>query len=144
MRVRPAAPIGSLLKQAQPVKRRKLDLGRKPREKDDGYLALIRQCPCVVCGISPSREAAHVRMTREGKPIAGIGSKPDDRWSLPICHDDHMEQHRIGEISFWADVGIDPIKLAASLYAASSLEQMISIVSVARARAVVDPEDGSD
>lgn len=114
----PAAP-GSLFKQPRPERKKKLQMGRKPRQRDSSHLEAIRQCPCVKCGIDPAGEAAHVRITREGKPIAGIGNKPDDAWTTPLCHDHHMEQHSVGEISFWAEVGIDPLKLAAKLYAVS-------------------------
>lgn len=127
-RCRPVSAPGALFKQPQPVRRKKLDMGRKPRERDEAHLEAIRQCPCVVCGIDPAGEAAHVRITRQGKPIAGIGNKPDDQWVTPLCHADHMEQHSVGELSFWHDVGIDPLKLAAKLHEVSpNVEVMRSI-----------------
>lgn len=118
-RIAPPAAPGSLFKQAAPVRKKKLQMGRQPRERDEAHLQAIRQCPCVKCGIDPAGEAAHIRITRAGKPIAGIGNKPSDCWTAPLCHDEHMEQHRVGEVSFWADVGIDPLKLAEKLYAVS-------------------------
>lgn len=136
----PAAP-GSLFKQAAPVRKKKLDMGRKPRERDEAHCEAIRQCPCVKCLIDPAGEAAHIRMTRAGKPISGVGNKPDDKFTTSLCHEHHMEQHSIGEISFWADIGIDPIRLAETLYRLSpNIEAMRACVFAAHAIAV--REDG--
>jgi hypothetical protein len=55
-------------------------------------------------------------MTRAGKPITGIATKPDDQFTAPGCHDCHMEQHRVGEASWWHGLGIDPLRLADALY----------------------------
>lgn len=30
----------------------------------------------------------------------GTGLKPPDRWCVPLCHDHHLEQHRIGHAAF--------------------------------------------
>jgi hypothetical protein len=127
------APVGSLLK--QPAKpRAKVKGSRKPREHDDGHLEAIRQCPCIVCGIDPAGEAAHIRMMALGKPLPGMGAKPDDRFVLPLCHQDHTEQHRIGERQFWKDVGIDPLVMAERLYRVSpNTEAMRAMVMVAQA-----------
>jgi hypothetical protein len=130
----PAAP-GSLFKQPAPVRKKKLDMGRKPRERDEEHLEAIRQCPCLKCGIDPAGEAAHIRISSaaHGKPNAGIGNKPDDKFTLPLCHQDHMEQHALGESSFWADVGIPPLKMAESLYRLSpNTEAMRAACFVAR------------
>jgi hypothetical protein len=114
------AKPGSLFKVAKP--RKKLDLGRSLRKRDDDYLARIRECPCLKCGKEPSGEAAHVRMTLDGKPMAGMSSKPDDKWTLPLCHTCHMDQHSVGELTFWHEVGIDPIKACLKLQTAPGAE----------------------
>jgi hypothetical protein len=109
------APIGSLLKS--------VDKARKPvkaRAKDDDHLAFLRTLPCVVTGSSPV-EAAHIRYGSKiwGKPISGIGTKPDDRWCLPLSPDKHREQHSGSEAAFWKAHGIEPLVTAARLYEAS-------------------------
>ncbi len=61
LRIRPVAPFGSLLKGASPPKRRKADLGRAPRERDERHLDAIRDLPCLACGLEGQTEAAHLR-----------------------------------------------------------------------------------
>jgi len=127
-----AAP-GSLFKSGKPHRKLKAT-GREPRERDEAHLDAIRQCPCIRCGIDPAGEAAHLRLTAPGKPNAGIGSKPHDRYVLPLCREDHDEQHRIGEVKFWKDVGIDPLVMAERLYRVSpNTEAMRSLVWAAQA-----------
>lgn len=113
----PSSP-GSLLKHfAAPTPRpRAIDAGQ-----DAGYLALVRQCPCLKCGMEPS-EAAHVRFASAafGK-ASGMGRKPADRDAVPLCagchHLDRDAQHSRGEREFWASLGINPLIVAQQLYA---------------------------
>lgn len=118
-RVSPIAAPGSLFKSA-PKKKGK---NRQYTERNDKHIALIRRCPCLACDQDPAGIAAHVRMTRIGKPIAGTGAKPGDQWSLPLCafcHTDGVRaQHRIGELQFWSDLGLDPLVICQRLYIAS-------------------------
>lgn len=72
------------------------------------HLAFIRSLPCCRCGRSPS-QAAHVRMGTGG----GMGMKPDDRYTVPLCADHHREQHQVGEKAFWGED--DPVRLAGYL-----------------------------
>ena len=56
-------------------------------------------CTCVEIdptGCGGKIEAAHVRRGTDG----GIGMKPGDNFSLPLCSNHHAEQHCIGEQSF--------------------------------------------
>jgi hypothetical protein len=105
-------PRGSLLKRVQP---------RAPRvnaTKDDAYLAMVRQCPCLDCAQDPAGEACHLRMSSatHGKK-GGMGKKPDDKWVLPLCREHHERQHKIGERQFWYELGINPFLAAKRLYA---------------------------
>lgn len=131
-RISPIAAFGSLLKGStvprervgKPAKIAKRAKPAKPsRDLDPKYLAAVRRCPCLSCDNDPAGEAAHVRMTRAGKEIAGTGSKPADRWSLPLCRACHTgapsAQHRVGEVAFWSALGLDPLAIAARLYAVS-------------------------
>lgn len=113
------APIGSLLKRRgnrEPRRR----VYRSGRETDSAYLDLIRQLPCLNCGLEPCREAAHVRLNSAafGKRQA-IGQKPDDRWSLPLdaaCHRlDPDSQHKVGEGVFWDRLGLNPLLICEAL-----------------------------
>ena len=118
-RISAAAPYGSLLKTSIPA--------RKPREKREhssSHLALIRRLPCLSCDTDPTGEAAHLRSSGLGKSITGVGIKPDDKWTLPLCHTCHMRQHEIGETEFWAELGINPFLIAAKLATLQSVEAM--------------------
>ncbi|ODM71734.1 hypothetical protein [Bradyrhizobium elkanii] len=117
----PPAPVGTLLKrfdQIQPRVRR-LEQGSG---SESSYLSAIRSLPCLKCGMEPS-EAAHVRFASAafGK-ASGLGKKPDDRWALPLCADDHRlnrtAQHNRGELAFWHELGINPLICCQRLYAA--------------------------
>ena len=57
-------------------------------------------------------EAAHVRIGTDG----GIGMKPSDCWTIPLCSSAHREQHKIGEAPFEKRYGIDMKKIAADLW----------------------------
>lgn len=91
---------------------------KRPRDKSDGHLKFIRGLGCVVCGTYRGIEAAHVRMASpvHGKRESGKGEKPDDRWALPLCREDHEEQHAYGEETFWERFGINPCDLALTIW----------------------------
>jgi len=117
-RFAPIAAPGSLLKHlTPPIPRPRKDDG----ERDPAYLALVRQCPCLCCGMEPS-EAAHVRLSSAafGK-ASGLGKTPSDRWALSLCADDHRlarrAQHNQSEHQFWYALGINPLIACEQLYA---------------------------
>lgn len=118
-RLTPPAPLGTILKQVSAPAPR---LRKPDTALDPDYLALIRQCPCLSCGMDPCYEAAHVRMASAafGK-ASGLNKKPPDRWALPLCGDDHRlartAQHNQGEQQFWDRLGINPLITCEKLYA---------------------------
>jgi hypothetical protein len=80
------------------------------------HLAFIRQLPCVACGKAAPSEAAHVRTGTDG----GVGIKPGDRYAVPLCTACHVKQHRIGELTFWSALRIDPLNVALRLWTVSA------------------------
>lgn len=112
-------------------KRVKKPVFKSPRERDDVYLSAIRQCQCARCGLLDNVEAAHVRMSSAAhNKRSGIGEKPDDRWTVPLCAKCHRRQHEIGELTFWHELRISPVQLAIELYAASpDIQEMRAIVA---------------
>lgn len=119
-RLAAAHPPGSLLKRhhaSQPRQMRATEAAG--READ--YLAQVRQLPCLCCGMEPAGEAAHVRMASAafGKS-SGLQKKPEDKWALPLCGDDHRvarhAQHNRSEQGFWNDLGINPLICCQRLY----------------------------
>lgn len=130
------APPGSLLKRfAAPAPRPRAIEG----ERDPDYLALVRQCPCLKCGMEPS-EAAHVRFASAafGK-ASGLGKKPKDSDTVPLCAGCHRldrdAQHNRGERMFWAELGVNPLIVAQQLWAArGDLVAMRAVVMTAIAQ----------
>ena len=80
------------------------------------HLAFVRQLPCVACGKAAPSEAAHVRTGTDG----GVGVKPRDRYAVPLCAACHAKQHRIGELTFWSALSIDPLNVALRLWTVSA------------------------
>lgn len=112
-------PIGSLLDKTK-------SRSKRERKHFPDHLALIRQCPCLICG--SQAEAAHVRMSSsEYKKINGR----DDKWVVPLCPGHHRlypdAQHNFGESAWWSRQDIDPLKIAKRLWEANDLEKMQEI-----------------
>lgn len=85
---------------------------RRPNERlRPKHRAWIGTLPCIKCGRHPC-DAAHVRIGTDG----GTSLKPSDRFTVPLCRDCHRSQHE-GEVSFWAELGIDPVDVSARLWA---------------------------
>jgi len=80
------------------------------------HLAFVRQLPCVACGKAAPSEAAHVRTGTDG----GVGVKPGDRYAVPLCAACHAKQHRLGELTFWSALRIDPLNVALRLWTVSA------------------------
>lgn len=127
------APYGSLLKRPRPRAKR-LDMGRNTRIEEPSHLQAIRQLPCLRCGVEGFTEAAHVRMTSSAvHKRSGMGVKPDDKWCVPLCGGCHQHdtdsQHRVGELTFWHHVGINPLLICEELHKASpNVEAMRAVV----------------
>jgi hypothetical protein len=83
--------------------------------RNSTHLNFIRSLPCCTCGCAPRSEAAHIRAGTDG----GIGMKPSDRHTVPMCTECHRHQHTIGELAYWSRHGIDPTGLAEHLWTKS-------------------------
>ena len=51
---------------------------------------------------------------------SAVGVKPGERYAVPLCAACHAKQHRIGELSFWAALRIDPLNVASRLWTVSA------------------------
>lgn len=92
---------------------------KEPRIEHPSYLAYVRTLPCLVCRKPGPSDPAHLRSAalRYGKRHTGMGEKPDDRWTVPLCRKHHDEQHAYGgELAWWALQGIEPFSVAVRLY----------------------------
>jgi len=91
--------------------------------RDSKHLQAIRQLPCLYMGgeCAGDTQACHIRYLTDG----GMGLKPSDCYTIPMCQKCHSEQHQMGEVSFHEQhKGVWAAKeLAKSLYG-KSLEEM--------------------
>jgi hypothetical protein len=88
-------------------------IGKPVRERDRDHLRFVADQPCLVCGRTPS-DPHHIKFAEE----RGMGRKVSDRFTVPICRLHHRELHRRGnERVWWQRQGIDPLGIAASLWA---------------------------
>jgi hypothetical protein len=98
---------------------------RSARRRERDHLAFIRSLPCTICKKRRQVEAAHIRYADPtyGKASTGLGTKPDDRWTVPLCAEHHRTgtdaQHAGNERIWWTQHGIDPLAVALKLHAAS-------------------------
>ncbi len=90
------------------------------------HLDFIRGLPCLICGDNTSTQAAHVRYSdaRTGKVNPGIGKKPNDRYTVPLCGECHTLQHSGSERAFWKELNIDVLIVAGCLYCCSGNQEM--------------------
>lgn len=109
---------------------------RRPRVKDEKHLAFIRTLPSLVPGREPV-EAAHIRYADDtyAKRGSGLQQKPHDCWAVPLAADQHRRQHSMAERAFWEGVGIDPVLIAALLYAHSG-DETAAIQVIRNARTI--------
>ena len=91
---------------------------RESRWRSLAHCNFVRSHACSVCGSMTAIEVAHVRIGSG----AGMGQKPDDWNTVSLCGGAggcHQRQHHVGERTFWAEAGIDPIALAEAFAKAS-------------------------
>lgn len=123
------SPPGTLFKRPREIRKHVRAAEKISERSTRDHLDATRQCPCVVCHTDVAIDAAHVRFGS----LAGMGRKPPDSEVLPLCRAHHMEQHSVGELSFWAAVGIAPRELAAKLWELSpNVEAMRAMCFVAK------------
>jgi hypothetical protein len=94
-----------------------LGLREAPQIRNSSHLRWIRGFECAVrdAECSGRIEAAHVRTGTDG----GLGVKPSDCWTIPLCTLHHRFQHDVGEAHFELDYRIDMKKIAAELWTRS-------------------------
>jgi hypothetical protein len=83
------------------------------RDRDREHLKFVAAQPCLVCGRTPS-DPHHIKFAEQ----RAMGRKVSDRFTVPICRLHHRELHRRGnERAWWESQGIDPLPVAANLWA---------------------------
>lgn len=91
---------------------------RKPRQHAKNHLHWITTLPSLVAG-SGRVDPAHIRYAepRYAKTSTGKAEKPSDCWVVPLARSQHDAQHDANERQWWVDRGIDPLLVAALLWA---------------------------
>jgi hypothetical protein len=88
-------------------------IGKPVRERDREHLKFVAAQPCLVCGRTPS-DPHHIKFAEQ----QAMGRRVSDRFTVPICRLHHRELHRRGnERAWWQRQGIDPLAIAATLWA---------------------------
>ena len=88
-------------------------ISKPVRERDRDHLRFVAAQPCLVCGRTPS-DAHHIKFAEQ----RAMGRKVSDKFAVPICRLHHRELHRRGnERVWWQNQGIDPLVVAATLWA---------------------------
>jgi ERF superfamily len=83
------------------------------RERDRNHLRFVATQPCLLCARTPS-DAHHIKFAE----LTAMGRKVSDRFTVPICRLHHRELHHRGnERLWWQDQAIDPLPIAAALWA---------------------------
>jgi hypothetical protein len=92
-----------------------LTFGEQKRHRSKEHLQFVASQACLICGRSPS-QAHHVRFAQP----KGLGLKVSDEFTVPLCAIHHSENHATGdERSWWTERKIDPLSVAADLWAES-------------------------
>jgi hypothetical protein len=89
-----------------------LALSTPRRYRNKEHLRSVAQQPCLLCGRKPS-DPHHLQFVQ---PRA-LGRKASDEFAVPLCRTHHRAAHRAGdERAWWKSSGIDPIKVARTLW----------------------------
>jgi hypothetical protein len=100
-------------RQSKPGSKEVTVIGKPVRERDRDHLRFVAARPCLVCGRTPS-DPHHIKFAEH----RAMGRRVSDRFTVPICRLHHRELHRRGnERAWWRKQGIDPLVIAASLWA---------------------------
>jgi hypothetical protein len=100
-------------RRSEPASKEVTVIGKPIRERDRDHLRFVATQPCLVCGRTPS-DPHHIKFAEQ----RAMGRKVGDRFTVPICRLHHRELHRRGnERAWWQKQGIDPLVVAASLWA---------------------------
>ena len=91
---------------------------RPQRFRSQRHLRHVRSHACVNCDAEAPIEAAHYKLGTDG----GMGMKPSDYWTTPLCRDCHARQHT-GERTFWQ--GKDPLAIIEALIRTSPVRREI-------------------
>jgi hypothetical protein len=99
-----------------------LAISEPRRIRDNAHLRFVSAQACLCCGRQPS-DPHHLRFAQ----LRALGRKVSDEFTVPLCRIHHREVHRDGnETAWWDRLAIDPLRVAAGLWAQTRLGQPAS------------------
>ncbi|WP_422389781.1 hypothetical protein [Bradyrhizobium septentrionale] len=99
------------------------------RKRSKPHLLFVREQPCLVCRQTPC-DAHHLKFAQ---PRA-LGRKVSDEFTVSLCRAHHHELHRQGnERAWWANLKIEPLRVAHDLWATSSIDSRLTAAVVGAA-----------
>jgi hypothetical protein len=106
-----------------------LAIGEPRRYRDKAHLKFVASQPCLICGRLPC-DPHHIRFAQK----RALGRKVSDEFSVPLCRLHHRELHRSGnESQWWKGVGVDPLKVARTLWKRTRLPSPSKLAKAAHA-----------
>lgn len=72
---------------------------KEKRHRDRKYLDSYRDATCIACGSDYGVIGAHIRTGNEG----GMGLKPSDFLTLPLCFSCHQDQENNPGAEWWTN-----------------------------------------
>jgi len=97
----------------------RLTLSEPRRIRNKDHVRFVAQQACLVCGRKPS-DPHHLRYVQ---PRA-VGRKASDEFTVPLCRIHHRALDRAGdERAWWKETGIDPTKVARTLWNKSRVNE---------------------
>jgi len=116
--VRPHAVERSEQIASNNVDKSRLTLAEPRRIRNKDHVRFVAQQACLVCGRKPS-DPHHLRYAQ----ARALGRKASDEFTVPLCRIHHRALHRAGnERAWWKETGIDPSKVARTLWKKSRLK----------------------
>lgn len=109
---------------------------KNPRQNHKDHIRWVKSLPCLIEGVRAlDVDPCHIRYgdPTYGKAAAGAGEKSHDQYSVPMRRKHHDAQHQNNEREWWAARGIDPLEVAAKLWAASGNDEAGELI-IANAR----------
>jgi hypothetical protein len=97
---------------SQCVDKSTLTLPEPRRIRDKDHVRFVAKQSCLICGRQPS-DAHHLRFTQH----RALGRKVSDEFTVPLCQIHHRAvQHSGDERAWWMETGIEPSKVARTLW----------------------------
>ena len=97
--------------------RSRLPFPKQMRVRNKEHLRYVARQPCLICGRQPTH-AHHLRFAQGPR---ALGVKVSDEFTVPLCSVHHDAVHQTGdEQAWWGRYGIQPLKVAAKLWAITS------------------------